>query len=273
MSSLNKENLKEPTSPIYVVAKDNVILPIDGKQNKRLPESIYGTQGWDEGLPFDCSTVNYIWNNHGSWIDYLNKQRPVDLDAINKRIDDLNKKHTEDTKTANTRMTAMQIKVGGYYFGGSANPATHLLYGTWSKVEADLTLRSAATDGETTGNNDPSVPLKGHKHDITINNGGAHTPTATQTPHGHRVLGTTQIGGSTDPLAGTAIAGEFDGGNAYALNGREGQPFIKEVSPTITVNRVTDHNHMATCKETGEDSPTLDVRGKYIPCVIWKRAS
>lgn len=272
MDNLSKEVLKEPTSPIYIVAKDNVILPIDGKQNKRLPESIYETQGWDEGLPFDCSTVNYIWNNHGKWIDYLNKQRPIDLDAINKRIDELNKKHAEDivgltkkhdtdistinTKhkedidAANQRMTAMQIKVGGYYHGGSTNPATHLLYGTWLKLDADLTLRSAGEDGDITGDNEPAVPLKKHKH------------TSTQTQHSHEVWGmTTGGGGDPDPLESGCIAGEVTTVAGYVSTGSSGNALVKGVSPSISV------------ADTGEDNPTLDVRGKHIPCVIWKRSS
>lgn len=251
----------QPTQPVYIVAKDDVVLPVDGSINKREPEPIFGTQGWDEGLPFDCSTINYIFNNLGKWVKYLNDQRPFDLNPILKAIKDLSDKHdrdiqtltdkhAEDIQSMTDKVNAMQIKVGGYYFGGSANPSTHLLYGTWVKVEADVTLRSAEQDGSVTGDNTPAVPLK------------AHTHAASQEVHGHELLGqATSGGGNTDKLSGTKVAGESDGEAVYVLNGVSSQPLVQQVAPTIIV------------ESSGESSPTLDVRGKHIPCVIWKRTA
>lgn len=114
MNNLNKEVLKEPTSPIYIVAKDNVILPIDGKQNKRLPESIYETQGWDEGLPFDCSTVNYIWNNHGSWIDYLRVEVVNKYSDLKQYIDTKHKTAMDAVSNLSTTLTGKITKLDTY---------------------------------------------------------------------------------------------------------------------------------------------------------------
>lgn len=157
MDNLSKEVLKEPTSPIYIVAKDNVILPIDGKQNKRLPESIYGTQGWDEGLPFDCSTVNYIWNNHGEWVEYLRVKVATNYSDLKQYIDTKHKTAMDAISSLGTALTTKITTLDTYVKAQvKLIRATTLTAGSGIDGGGDLTAdRSFSVDNtviRTTGN-------------------------------------------------------------------------------------------------------------------------
>lgn len=155
----------QPTQSVYIVAKDDVTLPVDGSANKREPEPIFGTQGWDEGLPFDCSTINYIFNNLGKWVKYLHESAEyhyVDLKnyidekhrlalqavsdlgtSVNKTISDLQKTLTDQiTAIKETTLTAGDGLDGG---GNLTGDRTFSVDNTVVRTEGTQSLNGQKT--------------------------------------------------------------------------------------------------------------------------------
>jgi hypothetical protein len=237
--------MPQPVNPLIRIAEDDVNTPSTGLPNKKEPTPILQTVGYDKDQIVAGNHLNYILDNLADHIAWLQEQ----------------------VTTQNTTILDQQIKVDGFYLGGTANPATHLNYGTWVQVEADITLRSAVADGTTaSGDNDPAVPLLEHNHAITVDND----------THSHTFSGTTDSDSHTHTL-GTVQNVSGSGQNVdTSQDAATGTTTTSQNTHSHTFTGTTDndqHNHTASSANTGDAAPTLDVRGRHLDVVMWKRTA
>ena len=252
--------MPQPTNDLIRIAESDVNTPSTGLPNKKEPTSVLQTTGYDKDQIVAGNHLNYIFDNlaeHMVWLQEQITTQGITITAQGATI----------TAQGNT-ILAQQIKVDGFYLGGAANPATHLLYGTWVQVEADITLRSATSDGTTvSGDNTPTVPLPQHNHTATNSSDGAHNHTFSGTTgsdtHHH------DINSSVDAAGATMVAngGTSPEGTVPTLDNTHNHTF------SGTTNGVIDHTHTITVDNEGTAGATLDVRGRHLNVVMWKRTA
>ena len=232
--------MTQPTNPLIKFASDNVNTPSTGLPNKKEPPILLQTLGYDKDQIVAGNHLNYILDNFSTYLQWMQDQITEQQGQITEQQDQITEQQDQ--------LNASQIKVGGFYLGGDEDPAKHFKYGVWSKIAADITLRSSVTQRTTVqGDNNPLVPLKSHVHKVTLSENGNHSHTWPQ------------------PTVDT------DEGDGALAGGDVGSPPTPPV--TITTNKTGTHTHIATCEATGEESPTIDVRGRHLGIVMWQRVS
>lgn len=133
--------MAQPSEPIILIAAQDVTLPVGQIPNKNKPPAVYTSTGWDENQGLAADYLNYTFHNLGQWTKYLHEEFvPESVAGLQQQISQL-----ADV------VEAMKIKVGGYYLGGSANPSTHLGYGTWEQAHQGLAIVGVGSHTDSRG--------------------------------------------------------------------------------------------------------------------------
>lgn len=238
------------------------------------------------------------------------------LDSITDEAIDLSQFLAIDDPSQTFKLSLLQLRdffVGQLYPAGSTmfrfdnrTPNECGFPGTWSKVNQDVSLHTAKSDGSdlgvATGNNIQSVPLMQHTHTASSASAGDHTHTASSASagdHTHTASsasagdhthpfgvtmafdgsgGTFRIGWGQDPSRG-----KFSGTNSNIEDGGIGNAGAHTHGVTVnsagahthgvTVNGAGAHTHSITVDSAGGPSPTMDVRGARIMGHLWHRTA
>ena len=128
--------MAEPTNPIIIVAQSDVILPSGGTNNKIAPIGTYLTTGWDVNQGVPAENLNYIWNNHGQWLKYVNEEKiPNSVSGLQQQIE------SNDTDISNLQEQVTQL---------NADKVPKTTKVNSKELSGDITLNSSDISGATT---------------------------------------------------------------------------------------------------------------------------
>lgn len=243
-----------PTEPIKIIATD--ALGGDGFTNKEEPDGLINTEGYGkQSLPYQ--QLNYLMNNFGEWLTYINEEQIPDLDDdLQDQIDTIN----NTTIQAAIDASLLARDNARYPIGHtlltmtSTNPSAGGYPGTWTLLytaDADIKLGDGSNQsGTATGDNTPNVPLKDHTHTYsgTTSTDGSHTHSG-------------NLGENRDtatPFAVPSQSSNADDGLDYTTNS----------------NGSHNHTYSGTTANAGDGAaPTLDVSGKGVAINVWERTA
>lgn len=182
----------------------------------------------------------------------------VDPDLLNALAKTLN-----DMKAAITNAQA----VGNIIFRDDAvDPATLYPGTTWTLLTGDacIALATAQNAGQTSGENNPGVPLPIHKHSVNLIGNANHyhhlfTGAANQ-------YGTPAASAPNDRVAATGIKRQFTDRDDYMLMQTAGGGECG-----VSAVAYLDVGIYGDTGDSGTPSATIDVRGKRKYLCAWKR--
>jgi hypothetical protein len=134
------------------------------------------------------------------------------------------------------------------HMNNTLTPTDRGFPGTWEVIEEEVALRITTQPGElgvVAGSNTVDTPLPSHNHTVDIEPAGGHSHTYSYYYDNPPA--------SDDSLSSTELV-------------------VKQQQVTSTT-WVHNHKHTVLLNSEGESTPTIDIRGKHVQYVIWKRVS
>ena len=130
------------------------------------------------------------------------------------------------------------------------SPSSMGILGTWVVLEDGITLSPVSSGvGGVSGvaGFDRSVPLKLHTHDMEIEDADSHTHTI-----------------ATAVAEGSALIKGASAGDARGY-------LVSAITQERTLTTAGVHGHLVTIDNAGVSAPTISIRGKHVPLVMWER--
>ncbi|WNO47247.1 hypothetical protein [Vibrio phage vB_VibM_10AMN] len=142
----------QPTNPIIKIAENNVNLPSTGQPNKNEPSYPLQTTGYDNDQVVTAEELNYIFDNFGEWLKYLNEVTEdtsfTGDDGINLTSNSLNSNIGISVDSSVARTTTTITAGNGLVGGGDLSDNRSVTLGTPSTLSG-TTTNAAVTESHT----------------------------------------------------------------------------------------------------------------------------